>query len=161
MLDGLIRAQPDIHRARRTVSRPASDATEAFESVDAAAFARLRDSGAFALHWEAHGLGYGIRTAEFAPLADGRRVIFNGSRRALPQALARYPTLSVISVTVTAASLAARLAIRGRESAAGISERLRRAADLPPGIDARVISNDATPEEGIARLVAACQPVRA
>ncbi|WP_330450204.1 hypothetical protein FLP41_07965 [Paracoccus marcusii] len=42
-------------------------------------------------------------------------MIFNGSRAALPQALARLPDLRVILITAPAEVLARRLADRGRE----------------------------------------------
>jgi len=162
LLDGLVRSRPDIHRACRTVSRPPSEATEGFESGTAAEFARLRDGDAFVLHWPAHGLDYGIRHREFAPLAAGRIVVFNGSRKALPEAMARFPQIGVIVISVSPDILAARLGARGRESAAEIADRLRRPAfDLPAGIDGTVIDNDGAPEEGIARLIAALQPVSA
>jgi ribose 1,5-bisphosphokinase PhnN len=88
-------------------------------------------------------------------------VIFNGSRAALPAARLAFPDLRVILVTAPDAILAARLAGRGRETAADIEARLRRAAfALPDGITAETVLNDATPEEGIARLLCALQPVR-
>jgi phosphonate metabolism protein PhnN/1,5-bisphosphokinase (PRPP-forming) len=162
LLDGLIRARPDVHRARRTISRPPSDATEGFESVTEAEFAHLCAAGAFALHWPAHGLGYGIRHAEFDPLEEGRTVVFNGSRKALPEAMERFPDLRVIVISVSPEILAARLAARGRETADAITARLSRAAlDLPVGRAGTVIPNDGTPDEGIARLLAALQPVSA
>jgi ribose 1,5-bisphosphokinase len=153
LLDGLARARPDIHRARRTISRPPAEMTEPFESVSPDAFAALRASGAFALCWKAHGLGYGIRHAE---LERAGTVVFNGSRKALPQALARYPGLRVIVVTVSPETLAARLAARGREDAEEIARRLARpAAPLPEGVIAHEVRNDGSPAEGVARLVAA------
>ncbi len=162
LLDGLIRARPEIYRARRTISRPPSEATEGFESVSEAEFARLRDAGAFALHWSAHGLSYGIRHAEFDPLEEGRTVVFNGSRKALREAAAQFPQMQIIAISVSPEILAARLAGRGRESADAIAGRLSRARfELPADLGGTVIPNDGTPEEGIARLVAALQPVSA
>ena len=160
LLAGLARARPDILRARRTISRPPSLATEDFESVSEHVFASLRAGGAFALDWSAHGLGYGLRHEEFAPLAEGRTVIFNGSRKALPEALTRFPHLRVIEVIVSPEVLAARLAARGRESHDEITRRLQRAAQaLPAGIPAATVRNDGTPEQGVARLIDALQPV--
>ncbi len=161
LLDGLVRDWPAIHRARRTISRPPS-ATEAFESVTEHDFAALRRSGAFALDWQAHDLCYGIRQSEFASLRNGGTVVFNGSRKALPAAIARYPDLQVVVISVAAETLARRLAKRGRESAGEIVRRLDRAGfDLPDGINGKVVWNDGTPAEGVARLVAALQPVSA
>ena len=52
-------------------------------------------------------------------LAHGRDVIFNGSRAALPQALARFPSLTVLVIGAPEPVLAARIAARGREAGRG------------------------------------------
>ena len=161
LIAGRIAARPEIHRARRTIPRPPAE-SEDFESLSAAEFAALRGRGGFALSWLAHGLGYGLRAAELAPLAAGRDVIFNGSRAALPECLAAFPQLRVIEITAAPAVLQARLAGRGREDGAEIARRLDRAAlALPPGIGAVRIVNDGPPEAGIAALIAALQPASA
>lgn len=158
LISGLIAARPEIHRARRAITRPAAP-SEDFESLSAAEFAALKGSGGFALSWLAHGLGYGIRSAELAPLAAGRDVIFNGSRAALPECLAVFPQLQVIEILVPPAILQARLAGRGREDAVEIAARLERAEmPLPPGLGAVQIRNDGAPAAGIAALIAALQP---
>ncbi|MDI3337880.1 phosphonate metabolism protein/1,5-bisphosphokinase (PRPP-forming) PhnN [Defluviimonas aestuarii] len=162
LLAGLARACPDLHVARRTISRPASAETEPYESVIPEQFAALRADGAFALHWQAHGLFYGIRHRELVPLQDGRVVIFNGSRRALPGIIAYQPDVRVITVTVPPDLLAARLAARGREDADEIAARLKRTdLALAGHLTSGVVWNDGTPEEGIARLVELLQPVNA
>ena len=109
--------------------------------------------GDFALHWQAHGLYYGVPLAELAPLHHGRSVVLNGSRGALAQGLAAYPDLIVLHITVPLPLLAQRLAARGRESLAEITDRLSRAdTALPEGLRAVEIANDTSPEAGIARL---------
>lgn len=153
LIDGLLAQRPDIHRARRTITRP-NDGTEELESVTPDHFAALLAEGAFALHWQAHGLSYGIRHSEF--LAD--TVIFNGSRKALAQSANRFPNLQTILVTVSPKILGARLAARGREDATEIEARLKRAKlDLPEGIAPIEVHNDGTPQEGIRALVAAIE----
>ena len=95
LLGGLVAACPEIHRARRTITRPAAQ-SEDFESLSVEDFARVQGLGEFALHWQAHGLHYGIRPAELSPLAQGRDVVFNGSRAALPGCVAAFPTLPLV-----------------------------------------------------------------
>jgi ribose 1,5-bisphosphokinase len=56
-------------------------------------------------------------------------------------------------ITAPVAVLAARLAARGRESAADIAARLAREMMLPAGLDVATVMNDATPEEGAARVL--------
>lgn len=100
-------------------------------------------AGGFALHWNAHGLRYGIPAAIDADLEEGRDVIFNGSRAVLPLAHKVYPTLAILHVTATPATLAGRLAARGRESAEEIEKRLARANyDIAPDLPVREIRND-------------------
>lgn len=158
LIRGALAARPDLRLVRRVITRPTEAGGEDFEGVSARDFALRLERGEFAVHWEAHGLSYGIPRAQTAGAGD---VIFNGSRAALPAARLAFPDLRVILVTAPDAILAARLAGRGRETAADIEARLRRAAfALPDGITAETVLNDATPEEGIARLLCALQPVR-
>jgi ribose 1,5-bisphosphokinase PhnN len=51
--------------------------------------------------------------------------------------------------------LAARLAARGRETAADITARLAREVALPDGLDVERVMNDADVAEGVARVLAA------
>ncbi len=159
LIAGALARRPDLSLVRRVITRPSDAGGEDFEGVTEAEFAARHTAGAFALDWQAHGLRYGIPLAQVQGSGD---VIFNGSRAALPVAQARFPGLLVVLVTAPDAVLAQRLAQRGRESAAEIEQRLARAAfALPDGISARLVMNDGTPEQGIARLLDVLQPVRA
>jgi ribose 1,5-bisphosphokinase len=80
-------------------------------------------------------------------------VVLNGSRRALAQAVAAYPDVIVLHITVPLPLLAQRLAARGRESLAEITDRLARAdTALPQGLRSVELANDTSPEAGMARL---------
>ena len=159
LIRGALATRPDLRLVRRVITRPAEAGGEDFEGVTEDEFLTRRDRGDFALHWQAHGLCYGIPKTQVDGPGD---VIFNGSRAALPQAAQVFPNLRVILVTAPDAILAARLAARGRETEADIRQRLTRAAfALPAGITAETVLNDGPPETGIARLLAALQPVRA
>ncbi len=156
LLAGVVAAEPAFHWARRVITRPEGAGGEPFEGVSDAVFAARLARGDFALHWAAHGLSYGIPHAEFAPLAQGRDVLFNGSRSALAAARAAFPGLRVVCITAPAAVLAARLAARGREGADDIAARLARASyDLPGDIAVLDVCNDDSPTVGIARLLQA------
>lgn len=161
LIVGAVAADPRLHWARRVVTRAPRPGDEPSEAAEAAEFAVRLAAGDFALHWQAHGLDYGIPEAEFAGLALGRDVIFNGSRAALPQAMARFPGLAVLVIGAPEAVLAARLRDRGREAAEDRRARLvRQVPDLPAGLRHWRIVNDTTREAGIARLLAALDEAR-
>lgn len=153
LIEGALRARPGLRLARRVITRPTEAGGEDFEGVTPEDFAARKAQGNFALDWEAHGLSYGIPVAQ---VQGGGDVIFNGSRAALAAARAVFPDLRVIVITAPPKLLARRLAARGRETPGDIAERLDRAAfDLPGGLAAATVMNDATPDEGVARLLAA------
>jgi len=146
------------HWVRRVITRPESAGGEPFEGVSKAEFARREAAGDFALVWRAHGLAYGIPRDGLAPLAEGRDVLFNGSRAAMAESLAAFPDLCAIHITAPGPVLATRLAARGREAAEEVAARLARGVvPFPPGLPVIEVGNDATPEMGIARLRAALQ----
>ena len=161
LLAGAKVAHPALHWARRVITRTETADGEPFEGVSTGIFEARRNAGDFALHWDAHGLQYGIPRSELAALAQDRDVLVNGSRAALPAAQAAFPGLTVIRITAPSAVLADRLAARGRENRDEIAERLQRASySLPDGLPVFDIVNDATPEIGVARLLAALYPAR-
>jgi ribose 1,5-bisphosphokinase len=137
--------------ARRVVTR-AAVAAEDHEVIDAEGFAARRDAGGFALHWEAHGLHYGLPVGTLDDLALGRAVVANVSRAVLAEAAARFPTV-VIEITVSDWVRAARLRKRGREAAADVAARLTREVPLPQGLPVFTIVNDGTIAQGIAAIV--------
>jgi phosphonate metabolism protein PhnN/1,5-bisphosphokinase (PRPP-forming) len=132
---------------RRVVTRPAAE--EDHDVADPAAFSALRDAGGFALHWEAHGLHYGIPADIAADLAAGRIVVANVSRGVLAEAAARFPA-TVVEVTAPEAILMQRLHDRGREAPSDIDARLRRAMERPEGLPVFTIVNDGSVAKGIA-----------
>jgi phosphonate metabolism protein PhnN/1,5-bisphosphokinase (PRPP-forming) len=159
LIRGALLARPDLRLVRRVITRPTGAGGEDFDGVTTADFADRETRGDFALTWQAHGLSYGIPKDQ---VTGPGPVLFNGSRAALPQAARVFPDLRVILVTAPDIVLAARLSARGRETAEDIRARLSRAAfEMPPGIAFQTVVNDASPEIGTARLLAALQPVRA
>jgi ribose 1,5-bisphosphokinase len=156
LIAGAVAADPALVWARRCITRPEAAGTEPFIGLDVATFEARLQRGDFALHWNAHGLRYGVPHSEFAPLARGQNVLVNGSRGAIRQAQSAFPDLRVITITAPLAVLAQRLAARGRESADDIAARLQSAGfDLPAGIHACDVVNDGAPAQGVARLLAA------
>jgi phosphonate metabolism protein PhnN/1,5-bisphosphokinase (PRPP-forming) len=159
LIRGALAARHDLHLIRRVITRPANAGSEDHEPASEDDFLARAAQGDFALFWHAHGLRYGLPKQAFDVVGD---VIFNGSRAVLSEAARVFPGLRVIVVTAPDDILAARLAARGRESLDDIRSRLARAAfTLPAGVEARTVVNDTTPQEGVARFLAALQPVSA
>lgn len=145
VLGGLRAAWPAsvaAHWARRTISRPVAAHGEAHEPIDADGFERLRADGAFALHWAANGLCYGVRWRELEALNWGQWVFVNGSRGHLPQLLCDWPTATVVHIGAAPAVLQQRLLARGRETLAAVAERLQRTLPLQLPAGSICIQND-------------------
>jgi ribose 1,5-bisphosphokinase len=158
VMDGLAAADPSLGLVRRVITRPAGAGGEGFDALDDARFDAAVADRTFALQWGAHGLRYGIPRARLAPLTGGRDLLVNLSRRVLVEAqgLPDIPALHVILLSAAPEVLAARLAGRGRESAADIARRLERAGmELPPGLTAPVHPIDNSGP--LAQTVAACR----
>ena len=148
-----------VHWAQRTISRTAPAGGEAHESVDASTFRQLRDAQAFALHWEANGLHYGVRQAQLEPLHRNEWVLVNGSRAYLPQALQKFPKLVAVHITASPDVLRQRLTARGRESTEQIEARVRRATsfELPPHVAAVQVHNNSALDDAGRTLLHALQ----
>lgn len=160
LIAGAKAARPELHIVRRTVTRP-SGSGEDVVTVSPDEFAAIADAGRFALHWQAHGLSYGIPLSALKAAQEGETVLFNASRRMLADAFEVFPGLRVVMVTASPRVLAQRLAGRGRETEADIAARLAREIALPPGLRLTTIRNDGTPDDGIAAMLDALQPVSA
>ncbi len=151
IMAGLALARPDLHWVRRAVTRPASEGDEPFEPVNAAEFQRRLNAGAFALHWTAHGLSYGVPQTVQDVLAQGQDAMVNLSRRVLDEANTLFPGLQVLNITVSDQVRAQRLAARGRESARDIAERLSRVVpDFAPALQVTDIDNSGALDHSVA-----------
>ena len=154
LIGAACRTRTDLLWVRRVITRAPDPDGEPFESVDQAEFERRRANGAFVFWWEAHGLMYGIPDSIQTDLGEGRTVLFNASRAALPIIAERFPDLGVIAVTAPADTLAERLSSRGREASEDIQGRLAR-ADWPIPGKAHVVINDGSVEDGQAAMMRA------
>jgi ribose 1,5-bisphosphokinase len=112
--------------AHRYITRPALPDAENHIALSPAEFDARRQAGWFALHWQSHGLAYGIGCEIEFWRASGMRVVINGSRAHLPEAFARYPDLLPVLVSAPAEIRQARLRARNRESLDDIARRLDR-----------------------------------
>ncbi|MBV2144544.1 phosphonate metabolism protein/1,5-bisphosphokinase (PRPP-forming) PhnN [Falsochrobactrum sp. TDYN1] len=115
-----------FHFVRRVITRPQMPENEDHDSLDEATFERASREGAFALHWQAHGLSYGLPKSLDAEITQGRVVIANISRRILGDVRRLYPSRLIVVITARQEVLADRLASRGRETREEIEQRLAR-----------------------------------
>jgi ribose 1,5-bisphosphokinase len=111
---------------RRTITRAADAASEDHDTVDDTEFERLANAGAFAVHWEAHGLSYGLPSSIDDDIAAGRVVVANISRGVLADLQRRYARVVAVAVTADRAVLRERLMARGREEVGDIERRVAR-----------------------------------
>lgn len=158
LIDGArlrLAGDPSYVFPRREITRPEDAGGEDHVAVTWDAFAARRSASGYALFWEAHGLGYGVPASIIEDLAAGRTVVVNVSRTVIEEARTRFPNMLVVSVTAPEDVLALRLAGRGRETGEAAAERLRRASLIRiDGPDVATLSNDGSPEEGVAALLA-------
>ncbi|MFK2913895.1 phosphonate metabolism protein/1,5-bisphosphokinase (PRPP-forming) PhnN [Pseudomonas sp. 3HC3] len=131
-----------VEIARRVITRSAEAKGEAAQGVTPEQFDTLRAQGAFAMHWRANGLDYGIPRQVDQWLAAGRAVLVNGSRAYLAEARQRYPDLLVVLVQVKPEVLRQRLLARGRETTEEVEQRLARSARLQAAADPSVLVLD-------------------
>ena len=151
VMDGICAAVPDLHRVRRVITRAPELGGEDYQAVSVDEFETMAANGAFAVHWGAHDLRYGIPTEIKEKVASGTNCLANFSRKALSDAAAIFPQFLVLNITASPDTLAKRLAARGRETDDQIAKRLAQAVkSLPNDLDVVHLSNDGPLEETVA-----------
>ena len=162
-MEALEARAPGIRRVRRVITRPEGEEGEDFDRATVETFQQMLADGAFALHWAAHGLFYGVPRDIEDQRQRSDAVLVNLSRSVLLQAQDVFGDLIVISLTASPEVLERRLSARGRESAPEQVRRLGRAkAPLPDGL-ARVIEidNSGPLDQTVDTILARLQPERA
>jgi ribose 1,5-bisphosphokinase len=153
-------ADPRFVFPRRTITRDAVAALEDHDSVSPEAFDRLEGEDAFALSWRAHGLSYGIPRTILEAIAAGQVVVVNGSRAIAETARRTIPETTILLVEATPAVRAARLAGRGRETAAEVARRLER--EVPDALPGAIrVDNSGELAAGTAAFLAALRSLAA
>ncbi len=138
---------------RRVVTRQASE-HEANDSVSPEQFELALARDAFALHWDAHGLRYGVPRAIDDDLAAGRIVVVNVSRTVIAPARQSYGNVTVVLITAPPDVLASRLALRQRASDGRLDARLGRTVDMSSASPDVTISNIGGAEDHARDLLA-------
>ncbi|MEO1720459.1 MAG: phosphonate metabolism protein/1,5-bisphosphokinase (PRPP-forming) PhnN [Pseudomonadota bacterium] len=144
---------PGFHFPKRVINRPAH-AAEHNDLLTTDSAAAVAQSDAYVLSWEAHGLVYAIPSAINAHISAGSSVVFNASRTIIAAARRRFATVTVVYISAARDTRAARLAMRGRETASEIATRLEREVETFRAADAdHVIENEQSVEAGIEKLL--------
>ena len=152
VMAGLHNAIPSMHVVRRVVTRAPDLGGEDYDAVTVTQFESLIEDGAFAVHWRAHGLHYGIPITVKYQLGKGTDCLVNFSRMALTQAAEIFPRFVVLNITAKPETLARRLAARGRETHDEITKRLSQAEKpLPDGLEVIQLPNDGPLAQTVAR----------
>lgn len=147
---------------RRLITRPQDAGGEDHIAVTPDDFSRHEEERAFSLSWSAHGQSYGVPATIVDHLATDRHVVVNVSRSVVDEARTRFTRVGVVAISAPSMALEARLNARGREDPASIASRLDRAAAFDmTGDDVIAVMNDGTPEQGIARFIAALETLSA
>jgi ribose 1,5-bisphosphokinase len=137
---------------RRVVTRQAS-AFEDHEQVSFEMFRQARAGGEFAVHWEAHGHGYGLTRAIDDELRAARTVVANVSRTVIDAVRHAYADVTVVSITAPSEILERRLAARARDSDGQIGQRLDRVVNDPATVPDLTIVNVGRAEDHARDLV--------
>lgn len=151
VISGVLQAAPMIRRVRRTITRAADIDGEGHAVATPEVFKILLAQGEFCLHWSAHGYRYGIPSAVQKQVNEGEQCLANLSRSVLSAAANLFPSMTVLNITVESATLAERLALRGRENAEQITSRLARVVSpIPTELDVYEICNNGPLETSVA-----------
>jgi len=147
----------DMLFVRRVITRPSDGVTEDHDTLSVEAFEKARQGGAFSVSWGAHGLHYGLPAAALHAVKSGHAVIANVSRASLSDCLDIFGKLAIVEITVAEATLAERIARRGRESGPDALQRIRRsmAVVVPAGATHIRIDNSGAVEAATQAFVAA------
>lgn len=113
---------------RRVVTR-ASSADEDNIALSPDEFARGREHGDFAVHWDAHGHSYALPLEINDDIRAGRAVVVNVSRTVIAALRQTYANVVVVAITAPPDVLAQRLAARARHSDGNIADRLARSVE--------------------------------
>lgn len=162
VMAGIKAAAPKMHLVRRIVTREPDLAGENYDSVSVSHFRQLAEENAFAVHWGAHGLFYGIPNTVRYQLGRGTDCLANFSRSALLEGARVFANFTVLHITASPEILSRRLMTRGRETPEEIEKRLAQSEKpLPAGLDVLELCNDDELSKTVARAIAMLQPERA
>lgn len=149
---------PGFYFPRRYITRAHSAGGENHIEVSHDDFGEMRDTHQFCLHWQAHGLHYGLPVDITRRISEGQTVIVNGSRSVLEIARIQFSQLRIAHIVASEESLRKRLTARGRENAEDIDRRIKRSTGFRLyGDDVTEIDNSGSLDQAIDQLITLSQ----
>jgi ribose 1,5-bisphosphokinase len=124
---------------RRVVTRQAS-AFEDNDEISPEAFRQACGRGDFAVHWQAHGHGYGLPRGIDDDIGAGRTVVANVSRGVVDAMRRAYADVTVVLITAPPEILEQRLAARARRSDGQLADRLGRVVEGAAAPDVTIVN---------------------
>ncbi len=149
LLDAVVDQLADqVTVVRRHITRADGAGGERHIAVSQEDFLRMLAAGEFCMHWQAHGLYYGISRQMLESLRQNKTLMMNGSREYLPEARKVVPWLKPVLVQVSAEVQESRLRTRGREDKKELAGRLQRRVSIDAAdTSITIINNDASLQE--------------
>lgn len=155
VIDGARRhfaADPRVIFPQRVITRPAGPGEEHRPATEDEFAARER-AGGFAVHWDAHGLRYGIPAAVAGAVREGAVAVVNVSRGVIAALPEVFGDVRVVRISVPEDVRRSRILARGREDTADARARLERPDPAPEArVDLEIV-NDGPLPDAVASLV--------
>lgn len=137
--------------AHRYITRPADSGGENHIALSESEFELRLARGLFSMHWQSHGLRYGIGIEVLDWLSSDVSVVVSGSREYLSRARETFPDLVYVHVTAPPEVLRERLRARGREQDAEVEARIERSTSVAAGAgahDVEIVNHGRIDEAG-------------
>ena len=122
--------------AHRYITRPADSGGENHVALSESEFELRLARGLFSMHWQSHGLRYGIGIEVLDWLSSDVSVVVSGSREYLSRARETFPGLVYVHVTAPPEVLRERRRSRGREQDEDIDARIERTTNVSDRVGA-------------------------
>ena len=132
LLKKVINKIPNSILIKRYITRKKDIKNEDHYSISIKNFEDKISKNFFFIYWKAHGFSYGIPYKEIKKIKQGKKVIFNGSRKILFKIKKKVNNVKIINITASSTIIKRRLVNRAREDKKSIIKRIKRKINLLP-----------------------------
>ena len=141
LLKKVINKIPNSILIKRYITRKKDIKNEDHYSISIKNFEDKISKKFFFIYWKAHGFSYGIPFKEIKKIEQGKKVIFNGSRKILFKIKKKVNNVKIINITASSTIIKRRLVNRAREDKKSIIKRIKRKINLLPKNTITIINN--------------------